>query len=139
MFGGPDVRVEREALGVLEVVDEAPRRSDDDVRFLRQRDGLLHHVDAADDRNRLGVDHRAERVELLLNLIRQLARRCQDQRKEALRLFEQFLEAWAREGGEGPRRGAKSGRPVLRRLVAVPEAQGWRMRQSCRTPSQPRR
>jgi hypothetical protein len=45
-----------EALRVLQVVDDAPRRGHDDVRPLRQCDLLLDHVHAAHDHQRPHVD-----------------------------------------------------------------------------------
>ena len=49
-------RAEREALGVLEVVDHAPGRGDNDVRLARQCDALLHDVHSADNDRTLHAD-----------------------------------------------------------------------------------
>ncbi len=70
-------------LGVFEVIDDAPGRRDNDVRFLCKSDSLVHHVDTADDRHTAHADPAAQRLDLLTDLERKLTRRRQNQREQA--------------------------------------------------------
>ena len=62
------------------MVHDAARRADDDVHALAQRDGLRHHVDAADQRHAAHVDAGAQRLELLRDLRCGLQRGCRTAR-----------------------------------------------------------
>ena len=79
--------LDRGEVDVLEahVVEQPPRRGDDDLAAVAQRALLRAHVDAADDRDRAEADVVAEREHLLVDLQRQLARRREDERAAACR------------------------------------------------------
>ena len=64
--------LEREPVGLLDVVLEPPGRGDDDVGPLAEVDRLLDHVDAAEDDDNLELGDAVEKLKLLTNLQRQL-------------------------------------------------------------------
>ena len=105
--------LEREALGVLEVVDEAAGRGDHDVRLLGERYRLRHHVHAAHDGGALDANARAQRLELLADLVGQLARRRQHEREQALRVVQQRLQDGQRERARLARAGLGQADDVL--------------------------
>src|SRR5439155_14350658 len=77
-----DEDLERAEIDVVEahVIEEPPRRRDDDLGAGAERALLRPHVDAADDRYRREPDVVAERERLLVDLQRQLTRRRENER-----------------------------------------------------------
>eukprot|EP00050_Salpingoeca_kvevrii_P022456 m.126703 g.126703 ORF g.126703 m.126703 type:complete len:401 (+) comp9711_c0_seq5:83-1285(+) len=76
-----------ETLGVLEVVDDAARRRNDDMRLLGKRKALRHHVDTANHDSRFEADAGAEARKSVLDLERKLAGWGKYKRKAALVAF----------------------------------------------------
>lgn len=72
--------LQAEALGVLQVVHNTPGRGHQHVRLAHQVTGLVHHVHAAHDTAGAEPHSGAERIERLLDLVRQLARGRQHER-----------------------------------------------------------
>ncbi|KAJ6445392.1 DNA-directed RNA polymerases I, II, and III subunit RPABC4 [Purpureocillium lavendulum] len=92
-------RPQGEALCLFEVVDEAARGGNDDVRLLAKGDGLGDHVEAAHDDSAPERYHGPEGFKGLSNLGRQLARRGQDEAEQRLRLVEKRLQHGQGKGG----------------------------------------
>ena len=89
--------LQAEPLRVRQVVDDSARGADDDVRALPELDALRHHVDAADEHRALDADAGAERLELLRDLYRELARWGEHEREERLGFVQELLEDRQRE------------------------------------------
>lgn len=105
--------LECETFGVCNVVHDAPRRAHDDVRPLAERHGLLRHVYAAHKRDALEADAAAERLKLLRDLDRELARGAQHERKKGLHLGEERLNDGYGKGGGFARAGLRECDNVL--------------------------
>lgn len=91
-----------EALGVLQVVHQPPRRRDNHVRALGQRHRLRHHVFSPRQRDDAGAEVAAERYHHRRNLDGQLPRRRHDHRVGGARggaRVEEALQDGQRERG----------------------------------------
>ena len=86
-------------LGVLQVVHQPARRGNDDVRLLPQGHALVHHVHPSDEDDGLHPDVLAQLVELLRDLVGQLAGGGQDKGEQALGVLQQGLEEQERDAG----------------------------------------
>ena len=69
------------------MIDESTRGRDDEVRLLRESDGLSHQVDAADDAGASRTDRGAESHRDVVDLDGEFARRGENETVQRLRVL----------------------------------------------------
>ena len=80
-------------LVMFKLMHESARSADHDVGYVAQFTCLQHHVDTADDDRGAQVEVLAtERLELIVNLVGKLTRRCDYQGENAERVLRQLLQ-----------------------------------------------